>query len=670
MKLIASRCLLLILFCCTVLYAQTITEYGNRIFNANVTVAGTCTGCGTGGSLNVNVQTLGAIADLKTDATASITSGSAALVTTSSRFVSGDATTHKWILVHAAGAAAADLITTISTFTDANHVTLATTASTTVASAGIIVWSTNNTTALNTALASACSANLPLYFPGAANPYGTDSLNTISGCNMSLIGDGPLRSIVRAIGNTASGSATLFNFSNTSAIQNSFYMSNIAFDGTKSGVGNNKNWTEAGVSVNAYNSVRVDTVSFSNFGVPGYNFTNGGGHTGAYDGLYVINSEYATFTNVTSTGNERDGIETQAIHHGFVTNAVTANDGRFGFVAEQNFTAINGSGATTDGPGTITINGISCTSNGDGCTDVETDSALPVATEEAKGIVGNGDGNDPWGTTPGVSAPPANCFEWDMAIGHAAQGSITNSTSINFATGVTYTCPAQQVPIYVINPGGPFILANNTVIGSGYDGIQVSDANAKDTYIVGNRVTNSAHDGIFAYDMTSNSIIANNTISKSTVYGLEMQLGSGAGVYANVITRSGTASVSLAGFGTWDGVQSINGDITPSIVAGTGAGTSPTVTITAGHTNSGLLNITTGTGSPATAAILATVTFAGTLPVAPSACLIEPANAATGALAVAANPFVSSTSTTTFVVTTGGTALAASTAYKWWYHCF
>jgi hypothetical protein len=145
--------------------------------------------------------------------------------------------------------------------------------------------------------------------------------------------------------------------------------------------------------------------------------------------------------------------------------------------------------------------------------------------------------------------------------------------------------------------------------------------------------------------------------------------GSGTGVWLNQVNSS-TLVCNQNTDGTIAATPAfISSGSATTIAAGTGAGTSPTVT-TGGHANAGILNITTGTGSPATAATLATVTFVPALPQAPGACVIEPANSAASVLAVAAKPYVSATSTTTFTVTTATTALATSTAYKWWFNCF
>jgi hypothetical protein len=111
----------------------------------------------------------------------------------------------------------------------------------------------------------------------------------------------------------------------------------------------------------------------------------------------------------------------------------------------------------------------------------------------------------------------------------------------------------------------------------------------------------------------------------------------------------------------------VSGAATPSIAAGTGAGTTPTVSV-AGTDQSGTINVTTGT-TPTAAATVVTITFATAFGAAPKAVLLTPANALTAALAVAAQPYEDSSvrAAASFVVKANGTALAASSAYKWNY---
>jgi hypothetical protein len=107
----------------------------------------------------------------------------------------------------------------------------------------------------------------------------------------------------------------------------------------------------------------------------------------------------------------------------------------------------------------------------------------------------------------------------------------------------------------------------------------------------------------------------------------------------------------------------ISGGSAPTIAAGAGAGTSPTVGIS-GFNQSGVITVTTGT-SPSTG-IVATITFNGTLTAAPQGCQVEARNAATGPIQTSA--FTTAPTMTTWTIT-ADVALAASTAYSWSYFC-
>jgi hypothetical protein len=103
----------------------------------------------------------------------------------------------------------------------------------------------------------------------------------------------------------------------------------------------------------------------------------------------------------------------------------------------------------------------------------------------------------------------------------------------------------------------------------------------------------------------------------------------------------------------------------PTIGGSTGAGTSPTVSVT-GSDVAGLITVTPGS-SPATSATVATVTYNTSYGTAPNAVSLTPANAAAAALSGNASVYLSASNAGTFVITSGSTALTASTQYKWWY---
>lgn len=112
----------------------------------------------------------------------------------------------------------------------------------------------------------------------------------------------------------------------------------------------------------------------------------------------------------------------------------------------------------------------------------------------------------------------------------------------------------------------------------------------------------------------------------------------------------------------------VGGGSTPTLAAGTGAGTSPTLAIV-GTDTAGKISVTTGT-APAASAVIVTMTFGTAFTSAPY-CMVTPGNAATATLPSTANkvPYVSATATTTMTFTQGSAALTASTAYVWFYHC-
>lgn len=107
---------------------------------------------------------------------------------------------------------------------------------------------------------------------------------------------------------------------------------------------------------------------------------------------------------------------------------------------------------------------------------------------------------------------------------------------------------------------------------------------------------------------------------------------------------------------------------TPTIAAGVGAGTSPTISV-AGNDGSMTVSVTTGTLPTGTNAVVATITFNKTWGSTPRV-VFSPANAITALLSGASMVYMdAAASTTTFVITSGTTALTAATAYKWNVHC-
>jgi hypothetical protein len=139
------------------------------------------------------------------------------------------------------------------------------------------------------------------------------------------------------------------------------------------------------------------------------------------------------------------------------------------------------------------------------------------------------------------------------------------------------------------------------------------------------------------------------------------------------LTLDVTAAASMLGnifTGTIVSAQHFSGltSSAPTVVAGTGAGTGPTVALNSNSNDlSGYLSVTTGS-SPAANATVATFTF-GTAYATLAKCVLWPANAAASALSGASNPYIPVGSASNFTIASNMTALTAATLYTWGYTC-
>lgn len=132
-------------------------------------------------------------------------------------------------------------------------------------------------------------------------------------------------------------------------------------------------------------------------------------------------------------------------------------------------------------------------------------------------------------------------------------------------------------------------------------------------------------------------------------------------IYRSAANTLSSPAASWVFSGTVTCSHHIGGGSAPTIAAGSGAGTSPTVSIS-GTDSAGQITITSGT-LPSVSAVIATVTFSVAYGAAPYVVL-WPSNAAASILNFL--PYVGST-TTTFTVNAGTVGLAGATTYTYNY---
>ena len=151
-----------------------------------------------------NVKSYGALGNGQYVSTGAITSGQATLTIGGggATFASGDV--GKNIIIYGAGAGGAHLgNATIIMFTDSTHVTISTNAGTTVTGA-IVVWGTNDTTAIQAAVTAGGSAG-SIYLPAGIYLVKAGFGNNLNGCRIYGDGAGSITDSQQAF---ASGSGT------------------------------------------------------------------------------------------------------------------------------------------------------------------------------------------------------------------------------------------------------------------------------------------------------------------------------------------------------------------------------------------------------------------------------------------------------------------------------
>lgn len=359
---------------------------------------------------------------------------------------------------------------------------------------------TNDTAALNAAFQAGCSNNDSVYLP--TGTYLIDPLTLLKGCGATFYGDGSSNTILRFQSNLVPGVIqSLWSFAGGS--DKTLTIRNLALEGGHAAL--------AGLSINGYSTVVITDVSSRNFGTPGY----AQGHRSPFDGLYLINTEHATITASHFIGNERYGVELQAVHNSTVSNSEMSGNGGMGGVAEQNFEG------PLDGPLTAEWLTNTLVNNGSGGIDVETDPNLPPAQGIFKGNQVINCGNNNWGSG------------WGLVIGMHSFGSIEGNEVDNFAANAPPSNYTNAI-VYGQN-GGPIDIFNNTVKGTKLYGI-VGSSGLFPVTITSNTLANNGT-GIFIYQSPGVQVL-DNTVASSTGAGIAVYWSDGSAISGNQFTAN------------------------------------------------------------------------------------------------------------------------------------
>ena len=253
----------------------------------------------------------------------------------------------------------------------------------------------------------------------------------------------------------------------------------------------------------------------------------------------------------------------------------------------------------------------------------------------------------------------------------AASATLTKSGT-DTAAAVTTTVNQYGLKVSAVDSGDAGASLSGTQAHTTYGVYSDSQDTGASTTATGGATTKSNYGGYFASTLTGTTsggpvklsygvrgLSTGNTNGTSTGYGVY-------GAATGSDTNWGGYFEGNANVTSTASVLHLDGNsAAPTIAAGAGAGTAPTISVSNATDLSGIVNVTTGTLPTGANAVIVTITFNTEYASAPNICL-TPANANTAAIAVVSHVFVTST-TTTFVITSGATALTAATAYKWYY---
>lgn len=394
---------------------------------------------------------------------------------------------------------------------------------------------------------------------------------------------------------------------------------------------------------------------------------NNGAHFGNAAPVYIKDQIYTTTDAGLYSSNADEQIATFDISTGqyvYGNGEITVNGGTIGIPSYT----INGGILTTDGSGNLvqlTTGSAHRYRNG-----INTLTSIDLTQDVANvGSPGNG--------FTGVSNSGTITVGGNVNISAGFTTTGSGSPTLAFPAGsFTYTFPLASSTLFANNLGlsGGSIHIGSTSTNSGLTLRSTSGVGAAGADIIfqtGNNGTTEVgrflNAGQFGVGVSSPTAMLHLKAGTATASTAPLKFNSGTNLTSpeagamefdgtNLYFSPSTTRYRVIGIGT------------PTIAAGVGAGTSPTISV-AGNDGAMTVSVTTGTLPTGTNAVVATITFNKSWGSTPRV-VFSPANAITATLSGVSMVFMdAAASTTTYVITSGTTALTAATAYKWNVHC-
>jgi len=247
--------------------------------------------------------------------------------------------------------------------------------------------------------------------------------------------------------------------------------------------------------------------------------------------------------------------------------------------------------------------------------------------------------------TSGTTASNGIVWGSDVNLYRVGQGILQSDTTGDNALFIEQQSTTTGAARFRVNSSG----VGGRSFDMGSAGASSSITNAASKWFLTDQTAGATRltvdlNGLLSVLSTTGGIAASSTIEATT--GASGSITTAGGIYA----AKSVIALHHGGTGT-----------APTIAAGTGAGTSPTVSVT-GHDAAFTISVTTGT-LPTLSATIATVTFNTAYANAPHFSF-TPSNSNSSTLN-GVNMVTPSSTTTTFVLTAGATALTAATTYTW-----